>query len=294
MLVKVGILVSYDYDFIRSSLPLLYNDADQITLALDKNRKTWNGESYTIDSGFFDWISAMDTQLKVKIYEDDFYIPGLSTIENDTRERMMLADFMGQGGWHLQIDSDEYFVDFSGFVQYLKSMKHYLAEPEKTPIDICVFWTVLYKKVPTGFLYVRGSHEVCFAATNFPNYTAARAGNNKRKFAPFSVLHQTWARGEEEIKMKFRNWSHNIDFNTSAYYQMWKSADERNYHMFHNLHPLKPSQWRALGFVRGVEIKEVVGSLKASGSLKVPKRILFKYWLKELKRRVSTSFKSGI
>lgn len=294
MLIKVGILVSYDYHFLRSSLPLLYRDADLITLAIDKNRRTWNGESFSIGSDFFDWIKSIDTQSKIRIYEDDFYIPELTTIENDTRERMMLADHMGKGGWHIQVDSDEYFLDFGGFVRHLKNMQHYLAAPEQTPVDIGVFWTVLYKKVVGGFLYVKNNHEACFVATNFPNYAAARTGKNPRKFAPFSVLHQTWARGEEEIKMKFRNWSHNIDFNTSTYYRMWKEVDEHNYNRFHNLHPLRPSQWGALGFVRGTEIRDVVQELKTSGSLKVPKRVLFKHGLKELKRRINLRIKSSV
>ncbi len=283
-------MVSYDYDFIKSSLPLLYNDADQVTLAIDKNRRTWNGEFYTIDKGFFDWVSAIDVQSKIKIYEDDFYVSELTTIENDTRERMMLAEFMGSGGWHVQIDSDEYFVDFGGFVRYLKSLDYYLNDPQKTPVDICVFWTVLYKRVANGFLYIRDNQEICFAATNFPNYAVARAGNNRRKFVPFSVLHQTWARGEDEIKMKFRNWSHNIDFDTSIYYQKWKDADEHNYHMFHNLHPLKPAQWKGLGFVPGGDVQEVVKQLGSSGELRVPGWVLFKYRLKDLKRRIGMYF----
>jgi hypothetical protein len=33
-------------------------------------------------------------------------------MECDTRERNMLAKYMGEGGWHVQIDADEYFADF--------------------------------------------------------------------------------------------------------------------------------------------------------------------------------------
>jgi hypothetical protein len=36
-------------------------------------------------------------------------------MENETRERMMIAQRMGEGGWHVQVDSDEYFLDFGTF-----------------------------------------------------------------------------------------------------------------------------------------------------------------------------------
>lgn len=45
----------------------------------------------------FEWVKSIDTEGKISIYEDDFYVPGLSNRENDTRERNMLARFMGEG-----------------------------------------------------------------------------------------------------------------------------------------------------------------------------------------------------
>jgi len=107
MLIKVGFLVSYDYNYLRTSLPLVYAEADSVSLAIDKQRRTWNGGSFTIDDAFFEWLKSMDTKKKIRIYEDDFFDPNLSAIENDSRERNMLAKFMGEGGWHVQVDADE-------------------------------------------------------------------------------------------------------------------------------------------------------------------------------------------
>jgi hypothetical protein len=288
MQIKVGFLVSYDYEYLKISLPLVYNDAELIALAIDKNRRTWNGESFELKVDFFEWIKNIDTQNKIRIYEDDFFIPSLSAIENDTRERNMLAAFMGEGGWHIQIDSDEYFLDFPAFVKYLRTQDHYLIDPAKNRVDICTFLVVLYKKTEHGYLYIRGQYELCFTATNFPDYKKARTGINKRKFIPYLQFHQTWARSEEEIRMKFRNWGHNIDFDTSEYFQMWQQADETNYHTFQNLHPLHPPQWRSLGWIEGKTMDDVIDEFKKTSILKVPKRVLIKHWLKEIKRKITS------
>ncbi len=286
MQIKVGFLVSYDYEYLKISLPLIYAEAGMIALAVDKNRRTWNGEFFELKPDFFEWIKKIDTQKKIRIYEDDFFVPSLSAIDNDTRERNMLAAFMGEGGWHIQIDSDEYFLDFPAFVKYLQTQDHYINNPSKDRVDICTFLVVLYKKTSHGYLYIKGKYELCFTATNFPDYRKARTGVNKRKFVPYLLLHQTWARSEDEIKMKFRNWGHNIDFDTSQYFKMWQQAEETNYHNFHNLHPLHPQQWKALGLIKAKEVKEVFEALKKEKTLKLPKQVLLKYWLKEIKRRM--------
>jgi len=93
-LIKVGFLLSYDYDFLRTSLPLVYKEADVIALAKDYQCRTWSGNQFIISDNFFEWLKKFDTENKIKIYEDDFYRPELSLIENDTRERNMLAAFL--------------------------------------------------------------------------------------------------------------------------------------------------------------------------------------------------------
>lgn len=288
MQIKVGFLVSYDYEYLKISLPLVYSDAGLIVLAIDKNRRTWQGETFELKEDFFDWVKKTDTQNKIRIYEDDFYVTTISALENDTRERNMLAAFMGEGGWHIQIDSDEYFLDFPAFVKYLQTQDQYLNNPSANRIDICCFLVVLYKKTPKGFLYIKGQYELCFAATNFPDYKKARTGINKRKFVPFLLLHQTWARSEEEIRMKFRNWGHNIDFDTSLYFKMWQQAGESNFHNFHNLHPLHPRQWKALGWIEAKQIQDIIAGLKKTKILQLPKLVLIKHWLKEIKRKMTT------
>jgi hypothetical protein len=284
MQIKVGFLVSYDYQYLENSLPLVYEHADIIVLAIDKNRRTWNGEIFEIKDEFFEWLKTIDSKKKIKIYEDDFYIPSLTTIENDTRERNMLARFMGEGGWHIQIDSDEYFIDFAGFVNFLKRKSRYLANPSKNPVDICAFLVVLYKKTERGFLYVQNISELCVLATNFPQYTAARYSSNCRKFSSFTLLHQTWARSEREMVQKFNNWGHNKDFDTNQIYRSWESVNESNYKSFKNLHPISGPDWKSLGFIEGSSINEIIKRIKDK-TFKVSFLVIFYYKLKEIKRQ---------
>src|SRR5947209_19632592 len=118
--IKVGFCVAYDWNLLRYSLPAVYNHADVICLSVDKNRKSWTGRSYSFDSDrFHEFLRANDPLKKIRLYEDDFSISTLSPMENEVRQRNLIAEFMGKDGWHIQLDTDEYFNDFRGFVSYL-------------------------------------------------------------------------------------------------------------------------------------------------------------------------------
>ena len=47
--IKVGFLIAYDYAYLKQSLPLVYDQANSVTIALDKSRKTFAGESFVVD-----------------------------------------------------------------------------------------------------------------------------------------------------------------------------------------------------------------------------------------------------
>src|SRR5690349_10266607 len=111
-MIKVGFCVSYDWVLLKRSLPRVYGQADKICLSIDKNRRSWTGTPYVFDEDAFrSWISSVDVQNKIDVYEDDFALSNLSAMENDTRQRNLMAKRLGKGGWHIQVDSDEYFLD---------------------------------------------------------------------------------------------------------------------------------------------------------------------------------------
>lgn len=251
MPIKVGMLLSYDYEFVENSLPLLYPYADYIALAVDKDRKTWSGELFEIPDSFFTWLKKFDTDNKIHIYEDSFHVPSLKAIECDTRERNMLAKFMGEGGWHLQIDSDEYFIDFEKFIKYLKTLDI------STPTLVHARWMTMFKKINHNYFLIR-TNERFPVATNNPHYSIVRHSECQTNiYTDFEVLHQSWARDENEIKQKLRNWGHNVDFDVDSYYQLWKTINRQTYKYIKSFHPLDPWLWPSLEYFEAKNIKEL-------------------------------------
>ncbi|HEX8979466.1 MAG TPA: hypothetical protein VF811_07120 [Parasulfuritortus sp.] len=258
--IKVGFLVSYDWSLLSNSIPLVYTEADKITLAIDKSRKTWSGAEFVIPDDFFRYISEIDVDNKIEIYEDEFYIPGLTPLECETRERNMLAQRMGLGGWHVQIDSDEYILNFSDLCGYMRAN-------DGKKIQINGNWINLYKKVASGYLVtLLGEHgyEQFPVATNNPDYISARYTNNKLVKLPVFALHQTWARSDVEIKQKISNWGHANDFNGESYYKLWCAVDEYNYKYLINLHPIWRELWPGLEVVNTNSLANLIAIYKAN------------------------------
>ena len=258
MKINVGFLVAYDYELLKTSIPLIYKEANSITLALDINRQTWSGNTFKIDPSFFSWITMFDTDSKITIYEDDFYIPSLNAMENDTRERNMLAEKMGEGIC-IQIDADEYFVDFEGFTAYLRKHKKKLTG--KKPVQICSFMVDVYKVLDNGVLYCP-TYTNYYLGTTKADYTRARKNNDQEKwYVPFISIHQSWGRDEKELKFKLDNWGHNIDFNVDSFFEFWKSINKDNYKKHMDFHPFDKNEWPTLDYIEGKDFNEIVNKL---------------------------------
>lgn len=268
-LIKVGMPVSYDYAFLYHSLPLVYEHADRITLAVDQACRTWTGIQFSIEDSFWKWIKQIDVQKKIEVYRDEFYRPGFKAMENGTRERMMLASHMGAGGWHVQVDSDEYFLDFGAFARFLRRHARW-ARPGARPLDIGAFLVPLFKQVDGGFLYIAGSYETFYLATNSPDYKRARASTHPIRYTPFCLFHQTWARAEPEVWTKANSIGHVDDFNVQSYFNMWKAIDRHNYRYIRNFHPLIPEVWPRLAWAPGQDIAEFIRNYRQRHSPTVP------------------------
>lgn len=250
--IKVGILVSYDYQYLKDALPGIYEDADSITLAVDKDGKTWSGNDITIPDSFFDWIKEYDKEHKINIYRDSFYVPNLPPLECDTRERNMLARFMGEGGWHVQVDSDEYFLDFKGFCNYLRSLD--------INQDTLVFgqWITMFKQNNNDHFLINAKESVPLA-TNNPKYRIIRvAESGEAVYTAFKVLHQSWARNDDEIKLKLINWGHKNDFDVETYFKFWNLVNKQTFTYFKNFHPFHPEFWPFLEYFEARNIQELI------------------------------------
>ena len=271
--IHVGFLLSYDYELLKIALPPVYKSSDRIFIAIDKEYLTWSGNKFTVDTSFFDWLKAFDVDDKIELYFDTFYVPNLTTTQMDTRERKMLSDKMGIGNWLIQIDSDEYFIDFEGFVTRIKKYDHYLDQPEKHKIQIAAFWVIIYKYTENGILYVDKPMKSIFA-TNYPNYKAFRRTNERVIYLDSLVLHESVSRTEEELRYKLKNWSHNTHVNNS-FLDKWLKVNESNYKEYSDFYYIEPSRWKTLDYFPTKNIEEINHLAQKSKNLRITKTYLF-------------------
>ena len=268
--IKVGFCVAYDWALLKNALPIVYQHADMICLALDKNRKSWAGNPYDFDDeAFYQFVNDTDTDKKIILYEDDFALPDLNSRQNCNRHRMLIAEKMGKGGWHIQIDADEYFLDFEGFVKYLKNLNPNPTGNEK-PINVSCPFIPLIKKVDDGYLFVEyhgNLSEMIPMATNKPDYQRARQNGHFNHYTPFYVIHDTWARGEEELLYKINNWGHASEEleekqKRMSYFRFWQAIDKYNYQYVCNFHPAKAPVWPAIGFCEAQNVDDLLQKIQ--------------------------------
>ena len=271
--IQVGFLMSYDYELLKKSIPPVYQWADTIFLALDHKKRTWSGNYFEIDSSFYDWLKALDIDNKIVIYEDNFYVSTLNAIQNDTRERHMLANKMGIGNWLIQVDSDEIFIDFQKFVMKLRQYDSYLIDPETHPIQFAGFHINVYKYLEEGMLYINKPTKLLLA-TNYPNYKYAKNTKERIVYDDTYILHEGLARTEEELVLKLNNWGHKHEIN-STFLQKWKMANRDNYHTIKDVFYLDADTWPDLGYFPTSDLGEIKKMVYSNPKLVIPKTKLF-------------------
>jgi hypothetical protein len=254
--IKVGYCIAYDWHLLKYAIPTVYACADTICLSVDKEKRTWSGAPFIFDDfAFRSFVTSIDPQNKIFVYEDDFSLPNLSPARNEVRQRRMMAEKMGDGGWHIQLDCDEYFLDFNGFVNYLRS-----TPIGGRPFNVCCPLVTIIKQIDSGFLFVRPRTteqlEFIQIASSSPSYEHGRRNSQFNVFTNFAIVHQSWARSEDEIVQKLKSWGHARDFNHEVYLTFWRSLTEKNFQQVHDFHPTSPKVWPALGYQKAASIEE--------------------------------------
>lgn len=272
--IHIGFLMSYDYEKLKYSIPPVYKEADAIFIALDKEQRTWKGNTFDVDDHFFTWLKNFDVDNKITIYKDDFFIPELDAIQNDTRERMMLSEKMGVGNWLVQVDADEIFLDFKNFVNTLRKYDHFLDAPERKPIQIAGFLINIYKYLDNGILYVNEPTKVMLA-TNYPNYKRARNSKERIIYTNNVLLHECLSRTEEELKFKLKNWGHSHQLN-DEFFPKWKKANETNYKELKDLFYMDPKIWKGLGYLPSRNLDDMKNLVKSQDDLSLSQWFLLK------------------
>ncbi len=283
-MIKIGYLVSYDYSMFLTSVRQLYDHVNKIYVAIDIERKTWSGNIFDIPDSFFNEVKQFDFQNKIEFYFGNFYVADLLPIECETRERNMLLKKMGSG-WLMQLDVDEYIYDFKTISKYLNRYWYLTLFPILTPIVFRGKLVTLYKQQAEGFLYIENNERFSFI-TNISNYEYTRNNNKVRNhFTNINVIHQSWARTDNEIQTKIKNWGHRDDFDTQKYFEFWKNLSNTNYMNYKNIHPLSPNVWNELKFLPSLSIEEFIQEYSALNTQKlisVPKMKIFKTMIKKI------------
>lgn len=269
-LIKVGFCIAYDWELLQYALPLIYHDADVICLSIDKDRISWASEPYNFDNEkFHSLVRSIDTDNKIKILEDNFHLENLSPPENEVRQRKYIADFFGAGGWHIQLDCDEYFLEFGRFVKYLQS----LSTGKSKYVNVCCTSITLFKHIDEGFLFIKpdskDSTEFFPVGSRDPEFVHGRRNGHFNIYTDFVILHQSWARSQADIKSKIKNWGHKNDFDTNAYFGIWDSLNATNYTALRNFHPTQPTLWSSLSLVRANGVIDLIHNLP---TIKIPWR----------------------
>lgn len=287
-IIKIGYLLSYDYSYIFTSLYHIYEHADSIVISYDINNKTWAGNNIYIPENVFIDIKKHDVQNKITLYGDTFFIEGLQPMDLETRQRSMMAEKMGIGGWHIQMDGDEFAYDFGKLAVFLKRNKYLLKNPAKNTFNFQVNFVTLFKKNAEGYFAIAPFDEKCMLITNYPQYEYAR-NTNKGMIIPldYYLIHQSWARDEEEISEKINNWGHKNDFDTSVFFNFWKEINSGNYKTAKDFHPLYKNLWKELIFFPAKNIDEFISTfsmkyLQKNLTLNLSKTKKINLWLKSL------------
>lgn len=257
-LIKVGFCIAYDWRLLEYSIPPIYKEADKIILSVDKDRISWAGTPFTWDEpAFRQLVKELDTDNKIDILEEDYHLPELKPMENEVRQRMKIAAALGAGGWHIQLDTDEFFLNFSAFVSHLRNLPR-----GRRPFNVSCPWITLYKQDSEGFFYVAPERfeqiEFIQIATLWPSYEYGRRNGNFNILTDCALLHLSWARPEAEIWEKLNNWGHKDDFDIAAYFSKWKELNSTNYQEYRNFHHIRPEIWPGLKYLPAKSVVELL------------------------------------
>jgi hypothetical protein len=288
--IKVGFCIAYDWPLLEHSVPLIYENSDEIYLSIDDERKSWNGQKYNWDQFSFDrLIEEIDIENKIRVVEGEFHNNGYTSMENEVRQRNYLANYMGNGGWHIQLDVDEYFINFGDFVNFLNAFNL----PGNEEINICCCLITILKRSGNDYFIVEPDTkrltEFVPVATKKPCYEYGRRNGYFNHFSPFTIVHQSWARDEEEVLFKIKNWGHNKDFDSEAFISTWRSIGIQNYDGIRNFHPIDPEKWPRLKHINAVTTMDIVNEY-IQNPIKIPRFLLAKKNSRFL-NRVKTIFK---
>jgi hypothetical protein len=259
-------LISYDAEYLPASIMSYYAYVDEIILGLDKNRKTWAGNSFKFDEqDLFKKLSVIDGDNKITVVEEDFYKSNVF-IENDNYERNYLKNQCSYD-WLFSFDADEELLNANEFFEKFLP----LVEPYYKEYDLAFNWFLPYKEFDDSYLVItdeRGNWNLneTQGFANWKNYefTYARWTNNaqgaKRVLAtPLAILHWSICRKDQELNQKIHNIGHADIADRDPFYDIWRNINLGNFNELRNFKTSgfgDPSQWARLTQISKEEFRK--------------------------------------
>lgn len=288
-MIGVSYLLSYDYNYFFTSVKQLYPYVAKIVVAIDSDRLTWSGNKFEIPQSFFEDVKKFDTRNIIEFYFDKFYIAELSPMECENRERNLALAKLINYKWKVQLDVDEYIYDFAEIVKYLEKHCYLAVFPKLTPVLFKGKLITIFKTLDSGYLYIDNKEQFNFITNQ--NQNSFVRNNDKCSSFKFNaaVIHQSWARDEEEIWMKVQNWGHKNQFDAQRYISFWNGLNLENYKSTTNFHPLSPAVWDKLHYIEAVSIDDFIYKYSQNHPQQL-EDVSIKLLFKTLKRKISAKF----
>ena len=230
-------LISYDADYLPSSIEKYYEYVDEIILGVDKDRISWSNNNFSFDETVL-WkeLGRIDGDSKISVIEEDFHKSEIR-IENDNYER----NFLKEQSTHdiiVSIDADEQILDAKDFFyNFLPLSYNYIDK-----YDICMNWATPYKKIDDTVLVIAEHDDSPLLAENQgfvtdknSTFTYARWTNKSstglnRILSPVMMLHYSLCREKEALHEKIHNIGHSDIVEQDPFYEIWSNVTLDNYH----------------------------------------------------------------
>jgi len=242
--------MSYDYRLLLATIPRYLHFVDEVLLGVDSEGLTWSGERFDIPASFFAELRLIDENpSKIRLVSQPFYLASRSPMENEVIERNVLSKEARHDNWLVSFDADEVLLnpeEFFGFIQRVKRRAR--------DVDVDVRLITVFKDLGGAVLIVAaqedGALEQCPVGTRKRDaFAVGRRTGAESVLSPGLVLHYAWARSEEDLLLKLRNWGHSRDFDAQKYFEFWRGVTEENYRSLREFHPIWPRLWPRLVMV---------------------------------------------
>jgi hypothetical protein len=260
-------LVSYDASYLPESIKRYYNYVDEIILGLDKNRKTWSGNSFSFnESQLWSELNAIDGDSKISIIEEDF-VKGEVAIENDNYERNFLKSNCSND-WIFSFDADEWLINPKEFFYDFCP----LVERYYTKADICMTWATPYKTIDDTTLVIANEDDTPFFGENqgivtsddstfvYARWTNKSSAGHNRLLSPLVALHWSLCRSKEDLHQKINNIGHSDLVEKDPFYNVWNQVTLDNYTDLRNFKTsgLGEAQWPKLVPINTDQVEDYI------------------------------------